>query len=60
MNVSPKVRTDYVGIKLTPEEGAMIRTQAAALGMTITSYLVGLAAGRVKGGAVPDGQKKPG
>lgn len=58
MNVSPKVRTDSVVMRVTPEEKKMLKMQAAALGMTVTSYLLGLAIGTVAGGVAASQQDK--
>lgn len=45
MNVSPKERTEYIGIRVTPEEKKAIREMAAAAGVSITGFLVGMALG---------------
>jgi len=60
MNVSPKVRTDSVVMRVTPEEKKMLKLQAAALGMTVTSYLLGLALGTIAGGVAASQQEKKG
>ena len=58
MNVNPKERTETVGIRVTPEEKRMLKMQSAALGMTLTSYLLGLAIGSVVGGEVTKNTSK--
>lgn len=40
MNCNPKVRIGYIGIRVTPEEKAALKEKAAAVGMTLTDYLV--------------------
>lgn len=45
MNTNPKERTEYIGIRVTPEEKALLKKLAAAAGMTITGYLLGEALG---------------
>lgn len=40
MNKSPKERTEYIGIRVTPEEKEALKKLAAAAGVTITSYLL--------------------
>lgn len=49
VNVSPKERTEYMGMRVTPEEKAKVKAQASALGLSITSYLIGLALGTIAG-----------
>lgn len=60
MNVSPKERTENVNLRVTPEEKRMLKLQAAALGMTVTSYLIGLALGTIAGGVAASQQNKKG
>ena len=45
MNVNPKERTEYIGIRVTPEEKEALKKMAAAAGMTLTAFLVGNAMG---------------
>lgn len=45
MNTNPKERTEYIGIRVTPEEKALLKKLAAAAGMTSTGYLLGEALG---------------
>lgn len=45
MNKNPKERTEYIGIRVTPEEKAALKKLAAAAGLTITGYLLGEALG---------------
>ena len=40
MNKNPKERTEYIGIRVTPEEKEALKKLAAAAGVTITSYLL--------------------
>ena len=47
MNVNPKERTEYIGIRVTPEEKEALKKMAAAAGMTLTAFLVGNALGDV-------------
>jgi len=49
MNVSPKVRTETINLSVTPQEKEQVKLQAAALGLTVTAYLVGLALGSIAG-----------
>lgn len=45
MNKNPKERTEYIGIRVTPEEKEAIKKYAAAAGVTLTGYLIGQALG---------------
>lgn len=45
MNVNPKERTEYIGIRVTPEEKEALKKMAAAAGMTLTAFLVDNALG---------------
>lgn len=45
MNTNPKERTEYIGIRVTPEEKEAIKKYAAAAGVTLTGYLIGKALG---------------
>lgn len=45
MNKNPKERTEYIGIRVTPEEKETIKKYAAAAGVTLTGYLIGQALG---------------
>lgn len=49
MNVSPKERTETFSMRVTPEEKAQVKAKASALGLTVTSYLLGLALGTIAG-----------
>ncbi len=40
MNKNPKERTEYIGIRVTPEEKEALKKLATAAGLTITSYLI--------------------
>lgn len=40
MNKNPKKRTEYIGIRVTPEEKERIKIYAANAGDTITDYLI--------------------
>ena len=55
MNVSPKERTEYIGIRVTPEEKNKLKELAAAAGMTLTAYLVGKAFGEKIGDQIAKG-----
>ena len=45
MNTNPKERTEYIGIRVTPEEKETLKNLAAADGLTITGYLLGASLG---------------
>lgn len=45
MNKSPKERTEYIGIRVTPEEKELLKKMAAAAGVSLTGFLVGSAIG---------------
>ena len=45
MNNNPKERTEYIGIRVTPEEKEALKNLATAAGLTITSFLLGAALG---------------
>lgn len=45
MNNNPKERTEYIGIRVTPEEKEALKKLAAAAGMTLTGFLLGQALG---------------
>lgn len=45
MNTNPKERTEYIGIRVTPEEKEALKNLAAAAGLTITGYLLGASLG---------------
>lgn len=38
-------KTDYIGIRVTPEEKKSIFENAAAVGLSVSALLIGLAAG---------------
>lgn len=52
MNVSPKERTEFINIRVTPEEKAALKKLAAAAGMTLTGFLLGEALGEKIGDAI--------
>lgn len=52
MNKNPKERTEYIGIRVTPEEKELISALAKAAGATITGFLVGAAIGDAIGDAI--------
>lgn len=54
MNVNPKERTEYIGIRVTPEEKEAIRRLAAAAGVSLTGFLVGCALGDKLGEKILD------
>lgn len=54
MNVNPKERTEYIGIRVTPEEKEAIRKLAAAAGVSLTGFLVGRALGDKLGEKILD------
>lgn len=45
MNKNPKERTEYIGIRVTPEEKELLKSLAATAGVSLTSFLVGTAIG---------------
>lgn len=56
MNKNPKERTEYIGIRVTPEEKELIAKLAKAAGVTITGFLVGTALGDKLGDAILNGR----
>jgi len=52
MNNKPKERTEYIGIRVTPEEKETLKKLATAAGLSITSFLVGKALGDKAGDAI--------
>lgn len=54
MNKNPKERTEYIGIRVTPEEKEQIRKLAALAGLSLTGYLVGQALGDKLGEKILD------
>lgn len=45
MNKNPKERTEYIGIRVTPEEKELLKRLAATAGVSLTGYLLGAAIG---------------
>lgn len=45
MNKNPKERTEYIGIRVTPEEKKKLQSLAAAAGVSLTGFLLGHALG---------------
>lgn len=45
MNNKPLERSEYIGMKVTPQEKKDIYAAAAAAGLSVTAYLVGLGVG---------------
>lgn len=43
MNTKPKKRTEYIGIRVTPEEKEELQRRAFAVGASLTGFLVGQA-----------------
>lgn len=58
MNKNPKERTEYIGIRVTPEEKEMITKLAKAAGLTLTGYLVGQAIGDKLGELIVNSKKR--
>ena len=54
MNVKPKERTEYIGIRVTPEEKEALKKAAATAGLSITAYLIGEALGDKLGKTIVD------
>lgn len=50
-------KTDYIGIRVTPEEKKAIFENAAALGLSVSAFLIGLAAGDKVGKMILDSRK---
>lgn len=40
-----KDKTDYIGLRVTPEEKEQIKKNASLAGLSISAFLIGLAAG---------------
>ena len=51
-------KTDYIGIRVTPEEKKAIFEKAAALGLSVSAFLIGLAAGDKVGKMILDSRKQ--
>jgi uncharacterized protein (DUF1778 family) len=51
-------KTDYIGIRVTPEEKKAIFENAAALGLSVSAFLIGLAAGDKVGKMILDSRKQ--
>lgn len=51
-------KTDYIGIRVTPEEKKAIFENAAALGFSVSAFLIGLAAGDKVGKMILDSRKQ--
>lgn len=51
-------KTDYIGIRVTPEEKIAIFENAAALGLSVSAFLIGLAAGDKVGKMILDSRKQ--
>lgn len=51
-------KTDYIGIRVTPEEKKSIYQNAAALGLSVSAFLIGLAAGDKVGQMIVDSKKQ--
>lgn len=53
-----RYKTDYIGIRVTPEEKKAIFENAAALGLSVSAFLIGLAAGDKVGKMILDSRKQ--
>lgn len=51
-------KTDYIGIRVTPEEKKAIFENASALGLSVSAFLIGLAAGDKVGKMIFDSRKQ--
>lgn len=51
-------KTDYIGIRVTPEEKKAIFENAAALGLSVSAFLIGLVAGDKVGKMILDSRKQ--
>lgn len=51
-------KTDYIGIRVTPEEKKAIFENAAALGLSVSAFLIGLAEGDKVGKMIFDSRKQ--
>lgn len=58
MNKNPKERTEYIGIRVTPEEKEAIVKLAKAAGVSITGYIIGRSLGDALGEAIVSGMNK--
>lgn len=52
MNNKPKERTEYIGIRVTPEEKEALKKLAATAGLSITAFLLGQSLGDKAGEAL--------
>lgn len=62
MNKNPKERTEYIGIRVTPEEKELLKNMAATAGVTLTGLLLGAVIGDNLGDQIvkSKGRKKNG
>ena len=58
MNKNPKERTEYIGIRVTPEEKEAIVKLAKAAGVSITGYIIGKSLGDALGEVIVSGMNK--
>lgn len=59
MNQKPKERTEYIGIRVTPEEKELLKRLAAAAGVSLTGYLLGSAIGdKISDGIIKSRENK--
>lgn len=50
-----KERTEYIGIRVTPEEKETLKAYAAAAGLSITGFIIAECLGEVVGQKIIDG-----
>lgn len=53
-----KDKTDYIGIRVTPEEKKAIFENAAALGLSVSAFLISFALGDKVGKKILDSRKQ--
>ena len=58
MNVNPKERTEYIGMRVTPAEKEQLKALAVAAGVSITGYILGKALGDAIGQTILKGFDK--
>lgn len=55
MNVKPKERTEFVGLRCTPEQKEQLKALAAAAGLSISGFILGECLGDKIGQMIIDG-----
>lgn len=52
MNVNPKERTEFIGLRVTPEEKEALKKLASIAGLSLTGFLIGKALGEKTADAI--------